>query len=129
MPKAYWISTYQKIIDDTKMAAYATLAGPAISSGGGRFLARGMPEKVYEAGIKERTVLIEFDSVDAAINTHDSPAYAEALSALDGGAVREIRIVEAAEQLPINLIHPKLERNLGIILMDYFDNELRYMKC
>ncbi|MDC1383471.1 DUF1330 domain-containing protein [Candidatus Puniceispirillum sp.] len=97
MPKAYWISTYQKIIDDNKMAAYAALAGPAISAGGGRFLARGMPERTYEAGISERTVLIEFDSVNAAIKTHDSPAYAEALSALDGGAVREIRIVEAAE--------------------------------
>ena len=97
MPKAYWISTYQKIIDDNKMAAYAALAGPAISAGGGRFLARGLPERTYEAGISERTVLIEFDSVDAAIKTHDSPAYAEALSALDGGAVREIRIVEAAE--------------------------------
>ena len=97
MPKAYWISTYQKIIDDNKMAAYAALAGPAISAGGGRFLARGMPERTYEAGISERTVLIEFDSVNDAIKTHDSPAYAEALSALDGGAVREIRIVEAAE--------------------------------
>ena len=97
MPKAYWISTYQKIIDDNKMAAYAALAGPAISAGGGRFLARGMPERTYEAGISERTVLIEFDTVNAAIKTHDSPAYAEALSALDGGAVREIRIVEAAE--------------------------------
>ena len=97
MPKAYWISTYQKIIDDNKMAAYAALAGPAISAGGGRFLARGLPERTYEAGISERTVLIEFDSVNAAIKTHDSPAYAEALSALDGGAVREIRIVEAAE--------------------------------
>ena len=97
MPKAYWISTYQKIIDNSKMAAYAALAGPAISAGGGRFLARGIPERTYEAGISERTVLIEFDSVNAAIKTHDSPAYAEALSALDGGAVREIRIVEAAE--------------------------------
>ena len=45
MHKAYWISTYQKVIDDTKLAAYAALAGPAILAGGGRFLARGTPEK------------------------------------------------------------------------------------
>ena len=97
MRKAYWISTYQKVIDDTKLAAYAALAGPAISAGGGRFLARGTPAKVYEAGVLERTVLIEFDSLDVAISTHDSAAYGAALDALDGGAIREIRIVEGAE--------------------------------
>jgi uncharacterized protein (DUF1330 family) len=41
--------------------------------------------------------LIEFDSLDAAISTHDGAAYGAALDALDGGAIREIRIVEAAE--------------------------------
>ena len=45
------------------LAAYAKLAGPALQAGGGRFLARGMPAKVYERGIAERTVLLEFDSV------------------------------------------------------------------
>ena len=41
----------------------------------------------------ERTVLIEFDSVEKAIATHESPAYREALVALDGGVVRDLRIV------------------------------------
>ena len=94
MAKAYWISTYQKINDQKKVSAYAALAGPAITDGGGRFIVRGMPFKTYEAGINERTVVIEFDSVETAIATHDSPAYADALAALDDGAVREIRIVE-----------------------------------
>ena len=97
MPKAYWISSYQKINDETKLAAYAKLAGPSIAAAGGRFLARGLPAKTYEAGLSERTVLIEFDSVEAAIAAHDSPGYTEALAALDDGAVREIRIIEAAE--------------------------------
>jgi len=73
------------------------LAGPAIIAGGGKFLARGEAVQVYEAGIKARTVLIEFPSVAAAKATHDSPAYKEALDALDNGADREIRIVEGAE--------------------------------
>jgi uncharacterized protein (DUF1330 family) len=55
-----------------------------------------MPAHVYEMGIKERTVLIEFDSVAAAMAAHDSPAYAEALRALGNGAEREIRIIEGA---------------------------------
>ncbi len=94
MPKAYWISTYRVIKSADKLAAYAKLAGPAIMGGGGRFLARGEPAMVYELGLKQRTVLVEFDSVAQAIATHDSPAYQEAMDALGDGADREIRIVE-----------------------------------
>ena len=96
MPKAYWVSVYKAIHDDDKLAAYAKLAGPALTAAGGRFLARGMPAKLYEEGIPQRTVLLEFDSVAAAIAAHDSPAYQEALAALGDGASREIRILEGA---------------------------------
>ena len=94
MSRAYWISAYRAVKHPDKLAAYAALAGPAITAGGGRFLARGEPAKVYENGLKQRTVLIEFDSVEQAIVTHDSPAYQAALAALGDGADREIRIVE-----------------------------------
>ena len=94
MAKAYWISTYRSISNPDALAAYAKLAGPALTAAGGRFLARGMPAQVYEAGIQQRTVLLEFDSVEAARAAHDSPAYKEALDALARGAEREIRIVE-----------------------------------
>jgi uncharacterized protein (DUF1330 family) len=93
MAKAYWIACYREILDPNKLAAYAKLAGPAIEKGGGRILARGMPAQVYDEGQSERTVLIEFDSVAKAIATHDSPAYQEALAALKGGVVRDMRIV------------------------------------
>ena len=94
MPKAYWVSVYRAVNDSDKLAAYAKLAGPAITSGGGRFLARGEPAKVYEQGLMQRTVLIEFDSVGQAVATHDSPGYQAALAALGDGAEREIRIIE-----------------------------------
>ncbi|MDQ1650647.1 MAG: hypothetical protein QOG60_2704 [Frankiaceae bacterium] len=90
---AYWISIYKEVLDEDKMAAYAELAGPALREAGGTFLARGLPEQVYEAGQSTRIVLLEFADVDAARAAHDGPAYQEALAALDGGAVREIRIV------------------------------------
>ena len=93
MAKAYWISNYREIIDADKLAAYAKLAGPAIEAGGGRFLARTNAAQVYEAGVKLRTVLIEFDSIERAVATHDSAAYQAALAALDGGVVRDLRIV------------------------------------
>ena len=93
MAKAYWISCYRQIIDPNKLAAYAKLAGPAIQAGGGRFLARSVADHAYEDGVKERVVLIEFDSIEAALAAHDSAAYKEALAALEGGVVRDIRIV------------------------------------
>lgn len=94
MAKAYWVSAYRAIHDPEKLAAYAKLAGPAITSGGGRFLARGMPAEVYEAGVLQRLVLIEFDSLEQAKAAHDSPDYQAALEALGDGAERDLRFVE-----------------------------------
>jgi uncharacterized protein (DUF1330 family) len=95
MAKAYWVATYRAVHDADKLAAYAKLGGPALVAAGGRVLARGIPSLVFDNGLKERTVLIEFDSVEAAKAAHDSPAYAEALRALGGGVDRDIRIIEA----------------------------------
>jgi uncharacterized protein (DUF1330 family) len=94
MFKAYWVSVYRSVSDPDKLAAYAKLSGPAIAAAGGRMLARGIPAQVYEAGLQQRTVIIEFDSVEQAKAAHDSPGYQEALAALAGGADREIRIIE-----------------------------------
>src|SRR5439155_462404 len=78
-------------------AAYARLAGPALQAAGGRFLARGLPARVYENGLDQRAVLLEFDSVAQAIAAHDSPGYQQALRALGNAADRDMRIVEGAE--------------------------------
>ena len=54
-----------------------------------------MPAAVKESGLQMRTVLIEFDSLDAALTAYDSPGYKEALEKLGTNAVvREIRIIE-----------------------------------
>jgi uncharacterized protein (DUF1330 family) len=94
MAKAYWIAAYRSVRDPEALAAYARLAAPALQAGGGRFLARGLPAHVYEAGLEQRTVLIEFASVAQALAAHDSPAYQQALRALGNGAERDMRIVE-----------------------------------
>ena len=94
MAKAYWVVCYHSIENPDKLAAYAKLAGPALSAAGARYLARGNAAKAYELGIPQRTVLIEFDSVQQAIAAHDSAAYQEALKALGGAAKRDMRIVE-----------------------------------
>ena len=94
MAKAYWVATYRSISDPDALAAYAKLAGPAIQAGGGRFLARGNAAKAYEAGILQRTVIIEFDSVEQAAATHDGPGYQAALKVLGNAVQRDLRIVE-----------------------------------
>jgi uncharacterized protein (DUF1330 family) len=94
MAKAYWVGCYRKINDQNALAEYAKLAGPAITSAGGRFLARGMPAHLYEKGENQRTVLVEFDSVEHAKRAHDSEGYQAALKALGTGADRDIRIIE-----------------------------------
>ena len=95
MPKGYMISAHRSEADPDKRAAYFELAGPALMAAGGRFLAGGDCRVVAkENGIAQRTVLIEFDSFDAAVAFYESAAYQKALDALAGGADRDIRIFE-----------------------------------
>ena len=94
--KGYWVNTFRSVRDPQKLAEYVELAGPVMQEYGGRFLARGQPARVFEAGVMERTVVIEFESVERAIAAYESPRYQRALRALGDGAERDIRIVEAA---------------------------------
>ena len=94
MPKGYMISAHRSEADPDKRAAYVEFAGPAIVAAGGRFLARGGRVVAKENGIDQRTVLIEFDSFDAAVAAYESEAYQKALEALSGGADRDVRLFE-----------------------------------
>ena len=94
---AYWVSVYREITDEAKLAAYAAVAGQALQAAGGTVVARGLPEQTYEAGQQARVVLIRFDSVQAAVAAHDSAGYQDALALLDGGAVRDMRIVPGVD--------------------------------
>jgi len=96
MAKGYWIACYRSISNPAAVVEYARLAGPAIQAGGGRFLVRGIPAKTYEHGVAQRTIVIEFDSVQQAISTFESHAYQAALRVIEGAAERDIRIVEGA---------------------------------
>jgi uncharacterized protein (DUF1330 family) len=92
---AYWINTFRSISDPQRLAAYAELAGAAMLAGGGRFLARGLPAAAFESGVVERTTLIEFPSVEAAVATYEGEAYQEAVRVLGDAAERDIRIIAA----------------------------------
>ncbi len=94
MAKEYWLNMFRSIKDPAKVDAYRKLAAPVMQASGGRFLVRGDPAKTYEAGVMQRVVVIEFNSVAQAIAVHDSPGYQAALKALGDGAERDLRIVE-----------------------------------
>lgn len=96
MTKAYWIAFYREVRKPEALAAYAKLAGPALAAAGGRMLARGLSADVREAGLLQRTVLIEFDSLEQAKAAYDSPAYQAALAVLGDAAERDIRFMEGA---------------------------------
>jgi uncharacterized protein (DUF1330 family) len=97
MAKAYWIAAYRAVRNPDALAAYAKLAGPALEAAGARLLARALPAKVYESGVEQRVVILEFASLAQAIAAHDSAAYQQALRALGEGVDRDLRIVEGVE--------------------------------
>ncbi|MEU3296030.1 DUF1330 domain-containing protein [Streptomyces longwoodensis] len=93
MAKGYWVSVYRTITDPERVAAYDELARPAVRAAGGRLLSRGSRVVAHDAGIAERTVLIEFDSFEQAVAARASAAYQEALAVLGDGVERDFRIV------------------------------------
>jgi uncharacterized protein (DUF1330 family) len=95
MAKGYWVVLYRSVTNPAAVAQYSKPAEAAILAGGGRFLTRGTAAKVFEAGIKERSVIIEFDSPAKAIEVYEGPAYQAALKFLEGAVERDVRILES----------------------------------
>jgi uncharacterized protein (DUF1330 family) len=97
MKKGYWVNVYRSISDESALKAYGALALPAVEAFGGRFLTRSTSQiEAHEAGLKQRTIIVEFDSYENALAARHSEGYQEALQALGTGAERDVRIVEGA---------------------------------
>ncbi len=94
MAKGYWLTIYRSVSDPAKLAEYAAIATPAIEAAGGRIIARGVAARTYEGGASQRTVVIEFPSVQQAVATYESARYQAAAKLLRGAVDREVRIVE-----------------------------------
>lgn len=97
MAKGYWVSVYRTIADPEKVAAYDKLTGPAVEAAGGRTLSLGSRVVAHDAGIAERTVLVEFDSFEQAVAARESAAYQKALAVLADGVERDFRIIEGLD--------------------------------
>ena len=97
MKKGYWVVAYRSISNESAVKAYGALSVPAVQSFGGRFLTKSTSQvQTHEAGLQQRTVIVEFDSYDIALAARESESYQKALQALGSGAERDYRIVEGA---------------------------------
>jgi uncharacterized protein (DUF1330 family) len=94
MKKGYWVVAYRSVSDNETLKEYGKVAVPAIEAGGGKALIRTVEVEAREAGVKERVVVIEFESLEKAIAAYNSAAYQAALKVLGSAAERDFRIVE-----------------------------------
>lgn len=93
MAKGYWVTFYHSSASPEVMTEYAKLATPVVKAHNGRFLSRGTATKVYESGLQERSVVVEFDNVQDAIAAYESPEYKKAIAVL-GDVKRDVRMLE-----------------------------------
>ncbi len=91
---AYVVSLI-RITDPEQYARYTAIAGPAMAKYGGRFIIRGGSPQVLEGppGIN-RTVVAEFESVEAARRFYDSPEYRQARATREGAAEFSMVVAE-----------------------------------
>ena len=96
MPKGFIVVSYRGAPNDENLNKYAPKALAAMTNAGAKFIARGMPVATFENGILQRTVIVEFESTDAAQAAIISDAY-QAAFALLGDVERDVRVIEGLE--------------------------------
>ena len=93
MAKGYWIACVNVKKQD-QFKKYVDLAGPAVNLHGGKFLVRGGDQVELEGSGLERTVLVEFDSKEKALEAYHSEEYKVALEHALVSSNRFVVIVE-----------------------------------
>lgn len=78
-PKGYWIARVD-VQDPEQYQAYVRANAEAFAQHGGRFLVRGGPFENPEGQSRQRNVVIEFPTYQAAVDCWHSPSYQAALA-------------------------------------------------
>ncbi|MGO4221196.1 DUF1330 domain-containing protein [Lysobacter sp. TAF61] len=97
MNKGYWVIAWKSVSDPVAVGRYIAPGTEAILAHGGRIVAGGEPARTYEQGMPSRLVLVEFESLAAAISAYESADYQASLTFLVGAAERDVRIIEGLE--------------------------------
>ncbi len=93
MAKGYWIGRVT-VSDPEAYKAYMAANGEAFSKYGGRFLVRAGPFETVEGDSRDRNVVIEFPSYQAALDCYRSPEYARARELRLPVSVADLIIIE-----------------------------------
>ena len=97
MKKGYWVVAYRRVGDQAMMSRYLELAGVALHPFGARLLVSPMSSvTAHEAGLKQMTVVVGFDSYEAALAAYETEDYKKALTVLGPEVERDFRIAEGA---------------------------------
>ena len=93
MAKGYWIARVD-IRDAERYKDYVTAARSAFETYGATFLARGGEFCKLEGDVRARNVVIEFPSLQAAVDCYNSPEYQIAAAIRQECADAEMVVVE-----------------------------------
>ncbi len=94
MPKAYWIARVD-VHDAEAYRQYVAANAVAFAKYGARFLVRGGAFETMEGSSRQRNVVLEFPSLQAAQDCYRSPEYQAALQLRLPVATGDLVIVEA----------------------------------
>lgn len=96
MPKAYLIARVN-VQDMDKYSLYLQGTREALASFGGKALVRGGAYIALEGEARERNVIIEFPSLQAASDYYNSEGYQSAKALRKGASIGEMIAVEGVE--------------------------------
>jgi len=96
MAKGYWI-VHITVTDPAKYPQYLAADAVAFEKYGARFLVRGGRFEAPEGAARERHVVIEFESLEQALDCYHSPEYQAAAKLRQAYADSELVIVEGHE--------------------------------
>lgn len=93
MAKGYWIA-HVTVTNPEQYKVYATAASEVFKQRGANILARGGTCQQMEGTAHPRNVVIEFPSLQAAIECYNSPEYQAAKKHREGAGIAEVVMVE-----------------------------------
>ncbi len=92
--KAYWVAVYKDLENLENLKKYAEKATTAIKKYNGKILVRGGKAETVEGSPSPRTIIIEFPSLDNALNCYNSEDYQNAKKIAERSFKRHVQIVE-----------------------------------
>ncbi|HUR42928.1 MAG TPA: DUF1330 domain-containing protein [Aestuariivirga sp.] len=96
MPKGYWIA-HVTVTEPEQYKLYVSASPLAFKKYGANILARGGNAQQMEGDGRPRNVVIEFPSLEAAIDCYNSPEYQSAKTHRKNAGIADVVLVEGVD--------------------------------